>query len=290
MSPMDATATPMDATATPDRLQDLLRTATAAARAAADLLANARASEIRAKASPQDLVTEWDGRAEETIRRVLGERERGIPILGEEGGLGGGPGADVPDPSGAGLRWLVDPIDGTVNFAHGLPIWSISIALEDPTGVLVGVVAAPVLGWWFEAVRGGGARDGDGALLRVSATPRLDQAMLATGFPYDSATNPDNNFAEWEHLYRVAGTCRRLGCASLDLCLVARGWFDGYWERRLAPWDLAAGALVVREAGGTVTDTRGGPFDPHSGEVAATNGAIHGELLAELGRVPRPAS
>jgi len=281
---------------TPDRLHDLLLTARAAARAASDLLANARPGEIRTKASPQDLVTEWDGRAEETIRRVLAERERGIPVLGEEGGLGGGAGGGgaggggAPGRPAAGLRWIVDPIDGTVNFAHGLPLWSIAIALEDAGDVLVGVVAAPVLGWWFEAVRGGGACDGAGAPLRVSATPRLDQAMLATGFPYDLATNPDNNLAEWGHLYRVAGTCRRLGCASLDLCLVARGWFDGYWERKLAAWDVAAGALIVREAGGTVTDTQGGPFDPHAGEVAATNGAIHEELLAELGRVRRPAS
>jgi myo-inositol-1(or 4)-monophosphatase len=184
----------------------------------------------------------------------------------------------------------VDPIDGTVNFAHGLPIWSVAIALEDAGELLVGVVAAPALGWWFEAARGGGARDGSGAPLRVSSTPRLEEAMLATGFPYDVATNPDNNLAEWDHLYHRAGTCRRLGCASLDLCLVGCGWFDGYWERQLSAWDLAAGALVVREAGGTVTDTRGGTFDPHTGAVVATNGAIHEELIAELGRVRRPAS
>jgi myo-inositol-1(or 4)-monophosphatase len=280
---------------TPERLQDLLMTARAAARAASDLLAGARPDDIRAKGAGQDLVTEWDGRAEETIRRVLGERERGIPVLGEEGGQGGGASAggagDAGDVGGAvGLRWLVDPIDGTVNFAHGLPIWCISIALEDAGDVLVGVVAAPVLGWWFEAVRGGGARDGAGAPLRVSATPRLAGAMLGTGFPYDLATNPDNNLAEWAHLYHVTGACRRLGSAALDLCCVARGWFDGYWEKKLNAWDVAAGALIVREAGGTVTDTRGAPFDPHSGEVAATNGAIHEELIAELDRVRRPAS
>ena len=114
--------------------------------------------------------------------------------------------------------------------------------------------------------------------------------MLGTGFPYDAATRPDNNLAEWDHLYRRAGQCRRMGSASLDLCMVGCGWFDGYWERHLKSWDLAAGALVVTEAGGVVTDTRGGPFDPHAGEVVATNGAIHGELVAELGRVRRPAS
>jgi myo-inositol-1(or 4)-monophosphatase len=116
----------------------------------------------------------------------------------------------------------------------------------------------------------------------VSAPATLEQALLTTGFPYDRATNPDNNFAQWEHFQRTAGAVRRLGCASIDLCLVARGWMDGYWERRLQAWDIAAGGLIVAEAGGTVTNATGGPFDPHEGEVAATNGAIHGELIAEL--------
>jgi myo-inositol-1(or 4)-monophosphatase len=251
----------------------MLEVAAAAARAAAELLRGARVEEVRGKTNPRDLVTEWDLRSEEVIRRVLEERAPGIPVLGEEGGQSG---------TGQGARWLVDPIDGTVNFAHGLPIWSISIALEDGSGIRLGVVTAPALGWWFEAIAGGGARDGTGAPLRVSATPRLDQSLLTTGFPYDLATHPINNFAEWEHLQRVAGACRRLGSAALDLCMVARGWFDGYWERRLQPWDVAAGALIAREAGGTVTNTRGGAFDPHLGEVVATNGAIHEALIAEL--------
>jgi myo-inositol-1(or 4)-monophosphatase len=261
----------------------LLAAATAAARAAADLLAGASAAEIRGKTNPRDLVTEWDLRAEDTIRRVLGERAPGIPMLGEETGERGAG-------AGGGLRWLVDPIDGTVNFAHGLPIWSVSIALEDAGRPIVGVVFAPALGWWFEATEGGGARGAGGETLHVTAETRLDHALLSTGFPYDRATSPINNFAEWEHLQRRAGACRRLGAASIDLCLVARGWIDGYWERKLQPWDVAAGALIVREAGGTVTDTRGGPFDPHSGEVVASNGAIHPELIVELGNVRRPAS
>jgi myo-inositol-1(or 4)-monophosphatase len=256
--------------------RDAVALAARAARAAGDMLRGVRPLEIRGKSNPRDLVTEWDVRSEQTIREVLAES--GYPVLGEEGGQSGA--------SDARYRWLVDPIDGTVNFAHGLPVWSISIALEEiGAGVEVGVVYAPLLGWWFEASRGGGARDGSGNPLRVSTRATLDEAMLASGFPYDRATNPDNNFAAWDHFQRVAGSCRRLGCASIDLCLVAQGIYDGYWESRLRPWDLAAGALIVAEAGGRVTDTRGQPFDPHSGEAVATNGAIHGVLVTELARV-----
>lgn len=255
-------------------LAELLAVATRAARAAADLLHGAQATNIRGKTNPRDLITEWDLRSEQTVRAVL--EPTGYPVLGEEGGQSG----DAPVGT---RRWVVDPIDGTVNFAHGLPIWSISIALEDVGGPpLVGVVAAPAAGWWFEATRGGGARDGNGESLRVSAVARLDQSLLTTGFPYDRATHPVNNFAEWEHMQRVAGACRRLGSASLDLCFVARGWCDGYWERRLSPWDIAAGALIVEEAGGRITSTTGGPFDAHAGECIATNGLIHDAVVAEL--------
>jgi myo-inositol-1(or 4)-monophosphatase len=272
---------------------ELLAAARAAAREAWVLLEGARATNIRDKGNPRDLVTEWDLRSEDTIRRVLAEHAPGIAILGEEGGaITGGASSGGASSGGANtatMRWLVDPIDGTVNFAHGLPIWAISIALEDAGQILVGVVAAPALGWWFEAERGQGAvmrshADATGVPLHVSATGTIEQALLTTGFPYDRATNPENNFRQWEHMQRVAGACRRLGAASIDLCLVARGWMDGYWERSLSPWDVAAGALVVAEAGGTVTNTQGGAFDPHSGEVVATNGAIHSGLLAELAR------
>jgi myo-inositol-1(or 4)-monophosphatase len=250
---------------------ELLAIASRAARAAGELLREARPEHIRGKSNAKDLVTEWDVRSEEAIRAIL--EPTGIAVLGEEkGGTRQG-----------GTHWIVDPIDGTVNFAHGLPLWCVSIALEQEGQLTVGVVSAPLLGWWFEATRGGGARDGSGAPLCVSACPALDRALLATGFPYDLSTN--NNFAEWEHFQRRAASCRRLGAAALDLCLVAKGWFDGYWERNLAAWDVAAGALIVVEAGGTVTNTRGGAFDPHSGEAAASNGAIHSELISELAKV-----
>jgi len=256
---------------------ELLAAAQVAARAASKLLQTARPEAIRDKTNIKDLVTEWDVRSEELIRTVLEEHAPGIPVLGEEAGQGAG--------AASGLRWLVDPIDGTVNFAHGLPIWCVSIAVEDRGTLLAGVVVAPALGWWFEASRGGGAHDGTGLPIHVSATAQLDRALLASGFPYDLATSPDNNYAEWGHLQKTARACRRLGAAALDLCCVARGWFDGYWERKVKPWDVGAGALIVLEAGGTVTDTQGGGFDPHAGEVVATNGAIHDGLIAELGRV-----
>jgi myo-inositol-1(or 4)-monophosphatase len=280
-------------------VSDLLATALSAADAAATMLADAiarwgdpiRSSRgvVRGKSSPRDLVTDYDVDSERLIREHLARAAPGIPIVGEEGGA---------DPAAATSerRWLVDPIDGTVNFAHGLPLWSVSIALEDAAGPAVGVVVAPALGWRFWAARGEGAWTGPTggagfavagapARLAVSAATDLAQAMLVTGFPYDRAIHPVNNFAEWEHFQRVAGACRRLGCASLDLCMVARGWIDGYWERRLSPWDIAAGALIVAEAGGRVTDTRGGPFRAHSGEVVASGGGIHDQLIAHLAQV-----
>lgn len=258
--------------------RELLAIAKRAATTAAELLRGAQVTSIRSKRNPRDIVTEWDLRSEEAICSVLAET--GFPIVGEETGESHG------SDGNAAMRWLVDPIDGTVNFSHGLPIWGISIAVEVVAthSVVAGVVLAPALGWSFEAAKGEGAFDQDGAPLQVSAIASLDQALLTTGFPYDRATNPANNFDQFLHMKRIS-TVRRLGAASIDLCLVARGACDGYWERRLQPWDLAAGGLIVVEAGGSVTNTQGGTFDPHSGEAVATNGAIHAELVSELAKV-----
>ncbi|MEZ4403522.1 MAG: inositol monophosphatase family protein [Kofleriaceae bacterium] len=272
----------MTAPPPPDELDHLLAVARGIAAEATALLVHARPGQVGYKSNPRDLVTEWDTRSEELIRARLAVATPGLPILGEEGG---------GDRSVA-RQWLVDPIDGTVNFAHGLPLWSVSIALDGPAGVEVGVVAAPALGWTFWGRRGGGAwvdRHGVVERLRVSAVARLEQALLVSGFPYDRATHPDNNFAEWEHFQRVAGGCRRLGAASLDLCLVAAGSLDGYWEQRLSPWDLAAGALLVEEAGGIVTDTRGGRFRAASGEAVAATSGIHEAIVRELAMVRRAA-
>ena len=256
----------------PARARDI---ALEAGRAAADLLRAARPSEIRAKSSPTDLVTEWDARSEALIVEKLEARAPGIPVLGEEEGLHG---------TAAAARWLVDPIDGTVNFAHGLPLYSISIAYEEAGRLLAGVVIAPLLAWEFAGARGEGATL-NGEPMRVSRVPRLAEAMLSTGFPYDAATSSFNNVAEWSHFLARAGALRRLGSAAIDLACVARGWFDGHWERKLHAWDLGAGALLVEEAGGRVTAPDGGPVDLDSGEIVATNGVIHEELVRELGSV-----
>ena len=247
---------------------------------------------IDTKTSATDLVTEWDRRTEDLIRARLQALTPAVPMLGEEGGewvpesatggAGQTPGQSQAESQAQNQdRWLVDPIDGTVNFAHGLPIFAVSIALERRGRPLAGAVYAPALGWEFYGHRGGGAFL-NGERLAVSQVPSLERALLATGFPYDRATNPDNNFDRWEHFQRRAGACRRLGSASLDLCLVARGAFDGYWENQLHPWDIAAGIVLVEEAGGRVTSFSGGPLRMSEGETVASNGIIHDAILAEL--------
>jgi myo-inositol-1(or 4)-monophosphatase len=244
--------------------------------AGAELLGGwGNAGEVRAKEHPTDLVTEWDTRIEALIDRELQARAPGVAILGEE--LGGAAGS-------AGERWVVDPVDGTVNFAHGLPLFGISIGFERDGEPEAGVVVAPALGWIWAAALGHGATR-NGTAIRVSTTPRIDRAMLVTGFPYDLRESPRNNFAEWNHMQLRAGACRRLGAASLDLCFVAAGWMDGYWEMKLKAWDLSAGAVIVREAGGRVTALDGGKFVSASGEIIATNGVIHDEMVAELSAV-----
>ncbi len=247
------------------------------------LLASAgdEVGQVRSKSNPKDLVTEWDTRVEDLIRDRLFRLTPDIPVLSEEAA------ASVPEPVPEpvpGLLWVVDPIDGTVNFAHGIPIYSISISLEAGGQPIAGVVLAPALGWEFHGHRGGGAYLGS-RRLQVSQVSRLEAAVLATGFPYDRATARDNNFAQWEAFQRRAGACRRFGSASLDLCMVARGWLDGYWERRLEAWDLSAGALLVAEAGGKVTSWAGGQFVSAEGAAVASNGAIHREILDLLAAV-----
>jgi myo-inositol-1(or 4)-monophosphatase len=250
-----------------------------AARAAAAVLgeAHGRAQPARLKAGPIDLVTEFDQRAEGAIVACLHAADPEALVVAEEGGRHGSQAA-------ARVYW-VDPLDGTTNFAHGLPLFSVSVALYQDGAPRAGVVLAPALGWEFAAARGRGAT-GNGVPLHVSTTPRLEESLLVTGFPYDRRVSPDNNFRRFEAFATASHGVRRLGSAALDLCCVARGWFDGYWERKLKPWDLAAGMLIAAEAGARVTAFDGGPTAPERGEVVATNGLIHAAVLEVLARVP----
>ena len=181
--------------------------------------------------------------------------------------------------------WFVDPIDGTTNFVHGHPFYCVSIGLVVGVLPVVGAVVAPALGVeWTGAVGAGAHRSGDAC--RVSDVGRFSDALLATGFPYDRASSDDNNFDAFVAIKRKCQAVRRCGSAALDLCLVADGTYDGYWEKKLAPWDCAAGGAIVVAAGGRISDYAGGPADILSGQLLATNGAIHDALVAELQAVP----
>jgi myo-inositol-1(or 4)-monophosphatase len=187
-----------------------------------------------------------------------------------------------------GARWFVDPLDGTTNYAHGFPFFSVSIGLEVASRLALGVVFAPVLDELFVAEAGRGARLNDRAI-GVSGTTELRQSLLATGFPYDHAGFP-RALRSFEALSLRSQAVRRAGSAALDLCYVACGRFDGYWEHQVMPWDMAAGALAVLEAGGLMTATDGSAFGVEAGSVVATNGGIHAAVLEAIAGPEWPVS
>ena len=219
-----------------------------------------------------DLVSEVDLASERLLVAALQDAFPDDALLGEEGGIVG--------PESA-RTWHIDPLDGTTNFSHGFPQFCVSIALTVASVPVVGVVHEPIRGWTFSAVRGGGAWLG-GRSLSVSETPSLDGALLATGFPYDRRTNPDNNIDRVEAMLTRVQGIRRAGSAALDLCFVAAGWLDGFWEDRLNSWDLAAGALIIEEAGGRVSGPDGSVLDIARGAVVGSNGQWHDTLLRAL--------
>jgi myo-inositol-1(or 4)-monophosphatase len=250
------------------------RVAVDAARAAGQLL---RAElwgprRIAFKGTPTNLVTEMDARAEALITGRLRERFPRDAILAEEGGATSGE---------SGRRWIIDPLDGTTNYAHGLPIFAVSIGLEVDGRMALGVVYDPNLDELFVAERGTGAWRG-GERLAVSAAATLNESLLATGLPYNVRETSDNNLAEFSAFTVRAQGVRRMGSAVLYLAYVASGRLDGYWELRLGPWDAAAGSLLVEEAGGRVTNLEGGRLDLDAPRVVASNGRIHEEMLRVL--------
>ncbi|MGI5836077.1 MAG: inositol monophosphatase family protein [Chloroflexota bacterium] len=220
-----------------------------------------------------DLVTDADRQAEATIVSLIRSRFPDHEILAEEGSGSGGT-------ASSSYRWIIDPLDGTTNYAHRYPHFAVSIAVEQAGAIIVGTVYDPVLGELFEARVGEGAYL-NGRPLQVSSVDRLLRALLCTGFPYDRKLfKPCLN--RWEYFIRRSQAVRRDGSAALDVCYVAAGRFDGYWEEHLAPWDVAAGVLIVREAGGMVTGLQGQEPDIYRGGIVASNGLIHAELLQGL--------
>ncbi len=225
------------------------------------------------KKGVRDLVTEADTLAEAAITAAIGERYPEHVIVAEE--------AHHDESQRTGWRWYIDPLDGTTNFVHGLPLFCVSIALYGPEGGEVGVVYNPAIDECFYAARGCGAYlDDDEHRMHVSATERLIDANLVTGFAYDQERYP--NLPAWNRLMPKSRALRRLGSAAIDLCYVACGRFDGMWEPGLNPWDVAAGALMVTEAGGRVTDYGNGPRWLHGRTLLATNGALHDALGEEV--------
>ena len=184
------------------------------------------------------------------------------------------------------FRWIIDPIDGTTNFSNRLPHFAISVGLQYRGECVLGYVDDVSKGMRFRAERGKGTTM-NGQPIHVSQTKTLGNALLATGFSYDRQTRPDNNVAEFDHMLRRCRGMRRMGAAALDFAYVAAGWLDGYWEYRLHPWDVAAGVLLVEEAGGTVSRLDGTPYRVTDQHFCATNGHIHHALLSAVQNAPR---
>jgi myo-inositol-1(or 4)-monophosphatase len=227
-----------------------------------------------------DLVTEADRAAEALVIGVIRAARPGDAVLAEE--RGGEPGVGGSDR----VRWIIDPLDGTTNFAHSLAIFAVSVGVEVDGVLAAGAVHVPMLEETFAAARGGGATL-NGQPIAVSAVDRLADGFLATGFPYDIRVNPQNNLDHFARFATRSLAIRRAGAASIDLAYVACGRFDGFWELRLAPWDVAAGALLIQEAGGRITNLDGTPHRLGSSGVCASNGRLHDAMLAVLaGREP----
>ncbi len=225
---------------------------------------------IERKVHDTNLVTEVDRAIDQLMVSELARKFPGHAVVSEEGELISSDADDV---------WYVDPLDGTTNYAHAYPIFAVSIALRRRREIVLGVVYHPTQDELFSGERGAGAFL-NGKRLHVSQTAALDHALVSTGFPYDRVTNPQqNNLAQFARVTRRAQGVRRGGSAALDLAYVAAGRLDGHWERGLQPWDVAAGSLLVEEAGGRLSNLQNEPWSWTGAWIVATNGLIHEELL-----------
>ncbi len=224
-----------------------------------------------------NIVTEVDRVSEELIKSRIQQRYPHHDILAEE---------LTNTAKGSEFRWLVDPLDGTTNYAHGYPVFCVSIALEEKSEIRLGVIYNPMLDEMFVAEKGRGAFL-NGQKISVSNTSDLSRSLLATGFPYDIRNDENNNINYFTGMAKSAQAIRRAGSAALDMAYVAMGRFDGFWELKLMPWDTAAGLLLIIEAGGVVTDLFGGNFSLESPHVLATNGKIHYDMIDVLEKINR---
>lgn len=255
--------------------QDYLEVAEAAAREAGEVLrkkfGHLAGGEIEYKGQI-DLVTAADRASEAKIVEVIRDKFPNHSFLAEESGRSEGE---------SEYCWVIDPLDGTTNFAHGFPWFAVSIALRRGTETLIGVVYHVMQDELFTAAVGEGAHS-NGKRLRVSDTAKLIHGLFATGFPYDPAKAGADNIRQTKSILEKSRGIRRAGSAALDLCYVAKGVFTGFWEYGLNPWDVAAGVLIVREAGGRVTDVSGGQLPWGRCNIAASNGIVHADFLAAL--------
>lgn len=216
-----------------------------------------------------DLVTEADLRAQETI---VGRIRKTFPqdgILAEEKGA---------ESNSSYRTWIIDPLDGTTNFVHSFPFFAVSIALEIRGEIVLGVVYNPYMEEYFEGVKGGGSSM-NGKTIEVSETPDIGEALLATGFPYDIHEAPGPVLELFGKMLVASQGLRRPGSAAIDLCYVAAGRLDGFWEKGLKPWDTAAGILIVEEAGGKLSTFEGRPYTPYERSIVAANAYIHGAMV-----------
>jgi myo-inositol-1(or 4)-monophosphatase len=217
-----------------------------------------------------NLVTEADKMSEDLIIAAINSSFPDHGILSEE---------SPAQNSSAKLRWIIDPLDGTTNYAHGYPVFCVSIALENEGVIVLGVIYDPLREDMFVAVRGSGAYL-NGKKLKVSPTATLSRSLLATGFPYDIRMSKDNNLNYFNLMAVEAQAIRRAGAAALDIAYLAAGRFDGFWELKLMPWDVAAGGLMVEESGGVISNMSGGSWDIYSPNVLVSNGLIHEQMIS----------